>query len=172
MRVLTIALATVVASLAPALRQDTTPIVTEGVVQAPVAAVWKAWTTSEGLRAWLAPHAEIDLRIGGLMRTNYDRDGRLGDARTIENTILSFEPGRMLSIRVAKFPRDFPFPNAIGDMWTVMYFEPAGDDRTRLRIVGLGFRTDEESQKMRAFFERGNAVTLQQLQSHFTGTAR
>ena len=32
-----------------------------------------------GLRSWLAPHAEIDLRIGGLMRANYDSRGALGD---------------------------------------------------------------------------------------------
>lgn len=151
--------------------QETGPIVSEAVIDAAAEKVWAAWTTSAGLRAWLAPHATIDLRIGGLMRANYNQHGTLGDPQTIENTILSWEPGRMLSIRVTRFPRDFPFPTAIGDMWTVIYFEPVGENRTRLRIVGLGFRADAESQKMRAFFERGNAVTLQQLQKHFPGPA-
>lgn len=60
-------------------------IVTEGVVSAPVAAVWNAWTTTAGLTSWMAPHADIDLRIDGRMRSNYDPKGSLGDPGTIEN---------------------------------------------------------------------------------------
>ena len=152
--------------------QDVGPIVSEGLVDAPLEAVWAAWTTGDRLRSWLAPHAEIDLRVGGLMRTNYNPRGALGDPQTIENTVLSFDPGRMLSIKVAKTPDGFPFPNAIQQMWTVVYFEAAGPDRTRVRVVSLGFRPDEESQKMRAFFERGNATTLEQLQRHFSRMRR
>jgi uncharacterized protein YndB with AHSA1/START domain len=148
--------------------QDVSPIVTEGTVEAPVDSVWAAWTTSDGLRAWLAPHAEIDLRVGGAMRTNYDPAGVLGDRHTIENTVLSFEPRRMLSIRVAKAPDDFPFANAIQHMWTVMYLEEAAPGRSRLRVVSLGFRPDDESQRMRSFFDRGNAATVRALQRHFS----
>lgn len=152
--------------------QDISPIVSEGLVEAPVAAVWAAWTTSEGLRSWLAPHADMDLRVGGLMRTNYSARGALGDPQTIENTVLSFEPRRMISIKVSKAPHGFPFPHAIREMWTVIYFEAAGPGRTKVRVVGLGFRPGEESQRMRAFFERGNATTLEQLQRHFSGGPR
>lgn len=152
--------------------QSTDRIVSDITIEAPVEAVWAAWTTSDGLRAWLAPHAETDLRVGGSMRTNHKADGALGDPGTIENTILSFEPQRMLSIKVAKAPAGFPFPNAVRTMWTVLYFEPEGADRTRLRVVGLGFGPDEESQKMRAFFEKGNEFTLKQLQSHFSKKPR
>jgi uncharacterized protein YndB with AHSA1/START domain len=152
--------------------QDVSPIVTEGTVEAPVDSVWAAWTTSDGLRAWLAPHAEIDLRLGGAMRTNYNAAGALGDPQTIENTVLSFEPRRMLSIRVAKAPDDFPFANAIQHMWTVLYLEEAGPGQTRLRVVSMGFRADDESQRMRAFFERGNAITVQAIQRHFSARSR
>ena len=168
----TAVLALVVILAGPASAQDARPIVSEVVVEASVETVWAAWTTGEGLRAWLAPHAEIDLRLGGLMRTNYNPQGTLGDPQTIENSILSFEPGRMLSIRVTKFAPDFPFPNAVGDMWTVIYLEPAGGGRTRVRVVGLGFGADDESERMRAFFDRGNAVTLRQLQNHFSRASR
>ena len=142
-------------------------IVTEGVVNAPVTAVWSAWATTPGLKSWLAPHAEIDLRIDGLMRSNYDPKGSLGDPGTIENRVLAYEPERMLSIKVAKAPEKFPFKSRIGDMWTVLYFQPTPDGKTTLRIVGMGFGTDDESQKMKEFFKQGNAYTLAQLQQHF-----
>lgn len=145
----------------------TESIVSEGVVAAPTAAVWNAWSTASGLRAWLAPHADVDLRIDGLMRANYDPQASLGGPGTIENRILSYEPGRMLSIRVARAPENFPFKARVAEMWTVLHFEPTADGNTLLRIVGMGFGADKESQKMKEFFRRGNAYTLAQLQQHF-----
>jgi len=35
--------------------QDVSPIVHDGIVEAPLEAVWAAWATSDGLRSWLAP---------------------------------------------------------------------------------------------------------------------
>lgn len=145
----------------------TESIVAEGIVNAPVEAVWNSWTTAAGLKSWLAPHADIDLRIEGLMRTNYDPNGSLGDPGTIENRVLAYDPERMLSIKVAKAPERFPFKSKVGDMWTVLYFQPTPDGKTSIRIVGMGFGTDEESQKMKEFFKQGNAFTLKQLQKRF-----
>jgi len=145
----------------------TESIIAEGVVEAPVASVWSAWATTAGLKAWLAPHADIDLRIDGLMRSNYDPKGSLGDPGTIENRVLAYEPERMLSIKVARAPEKFPFRSRVGDMWTVLYFNPTSDGKTTLRIVGMGFGSDEESLKMKEFFRQGNAFTLAQLQKRF-----
>ncbi len=145
----------------------TESIATEGIVNAPVADVWDAWATTAGLRSWLAPHADIDLRIDGTMRSNYDPKGSLGDPGTIENKVLAYEPQRMLSIKVAKVPDKFPFKETIGDMWTVLYFQSTTDGKTALRIVGMGFGSDDESQRMKKFFEQGNAYTLSQVQKRF-----
>lgn len=155
-------------TLLPAARA-TDSIVSEGVIDAPVAAVWTAWTTSDGLRAWLAPHADIDLRLDGLMRANYDPQGRLGDPGTILNRILAYEPERMLAIRVTQAPEKFPFRAIVGEMWTVLHLTPTADGKTHLRIVGLGFGPGEEARKMRAFFQQGNDYTLAHLQQHFKG---
>ena len=140
------------------------PIKTTGVVAAPRSEVWKAFTTSKGAESWMVAHADIDLKIGGLMRAHYDPKGELGDEQTIENTILSFDPERMYSIKNTKAPKTFPFPKAIQSMWTVVYFDDAGEGKTRVTVVGLGFTDDEESQKLREFFQRGNEVTMQRLQ--------
>ena len=144
-------------------------LVTEGMIEGPVDAVWAALATKEGQESWNVAHAEIDLKIGGKMRTHYDATGRIGDPDTIENTILCFEPNRMLSIQVTNPPAKFPFKNAIKNMWTVIYFENAEPSRTWLRIIGVGYGDDEESRKLRGFFDKGNAYTLKKLQEKFAG---
>ena len=61
----------------------------------------------------------------------------------------------MLSFRTTKAPGNFPYPG-ITQTWTVTYFESAGTGKTRVTARMFGFGEDEQSQKMRAFFERGN----------------
>jgi hypothetical protein len=115
---------------------------------------------------------EIDLRIGGKMRSVYDAKAELGGPQTIENTILSFEPERMLSIKNTKAPEGFPHAEAIKNMWSIVYFDEAGPNRTRVRIVGLGFTGDEAALKLRKHFDAGNAYTLRKLQEHFAKKAK
>jgi uncharacterized protein YndB with AHSA1/START domain len=146
-------------------------LVHEGIVAAPVKDVWAAFTTKKGQESWMVSHSEIELKIGGLMRTHYDPKGKIGDPKTIENTIISYDPERMISIKVTKTPEGFPFPNAVKDMWTIVYFEAISPQTTRVRFIGLGFGDDEESKKMRAFFDRGNAYTLKTLQERFASKA-
>jgi uncharacterized protein YndB with AHSA1/START domain len=146
---------------------DESSQVTEGIIDAPLDAVWDALATKKGQEAWNVAHAEIDLKVGGKMLTHYDAKGKIGDPNTIENIILAFEPKKMLTIKVGKPPEKFPFKEAIQNVWTVIYFEDAGPNRTRLRLVGLGYGSDEGSKKLRAFFEKGNAYTVQKMQEHF-----
>lgn len=147
---------------------DSSRQVTEGIIDAPRAAVWEALATKKGQEAWNVAHAEIDLKVGGKMLTHYSPEGKIGDPNTIENIILAFEPERMVTIKVGKPPEKFPFKEAIKRVWTVIYFEDVGPNKTRLRLVGLGYGDDDESKKMRAFFEKGNAYTLQKMQEYFT----
>jgi uncharacterized protein YndB with AHSA1/START domain len=141
-----------------------TPLVHEAVVAAPVDDVWRAWSTSTGLSAWLAPQAAIDLRIGGSLRVSYDGSGIASDTAVV-NEILAFDPRRMLAFRVTKAPTDFQFATAVATMWTVVYFEPVGDSATRVRVVVNGLGSD--ATEARAFFESGNAQTLQRLVERF-----
>jgi uncharacterized protein YndB with AHSA1/START domain len=138
------------------------PLVTEGFINAPVSEVWRLFTTSEGFKSTGVAHAEVDLRIGGAIRSHYDPNGRLGDAQTIVNEILAYEPERMLALRIRQAPDDFPFKNAMQNTWTVIYFAPAGE-MTQVRIVGLGYGDDPESIAMREFFEKGNRITLDRM---------
>jgi uncharacterized protein YndB with AHSA1/START domain len=143
------------------------PLVHEAVIDGSPDDVWAAFTTKAGIESWMVAHAEIDLRIGGKLRTHYRKEGMLGDEGTIENTILCYDPKKMISIKVATFPKGFRFPKAIENMWTNIYFEPAGASRTKVTVRGLGWTEDEESQQMRKFFDSHNKQTLDSLIGRF-----
>lgn len=147
------------------------PLVHEAVVDAPVVRVWEAFTVKQQIERWMVAQAEIDLRVGGRWLTHYDPKGKLGDAQGIEHVVLAYDPQRMLAFRTVKCPETFPFKRAMESVWSVVYFEPVEGGKTRVRLHGLGYGSDEESKRMRAFFEKGNAWTLHQLQKLFSTPA-
>src|SRR5262245_23373366 len=87
-----------------AAQADDVSFVNEGIVDAPVADVWKVWSTSEGYKVLGPALAEVDLRVGGTIRSRYRADGVLGDSETIENVILAYEPPTMMAIQITKPP--------------------------------------------------------------------
>lgn len=143
------------------------PQVTEGFVNAPVAEVWRLFTTAEGYKASGADKAEVDLRVGGTIRTHADPKGTLGDAQTLVNEILAYEPERMLAIRIGKAPASYQFTQARAGTWTVIYFTKSGEDMTHVRIVGLGFGDDEPSQALRRAFADDNRRTLDHIAKRY-----
>ena len=143
------------------------PLVHTAIVNAPVSEVWKAWTTKEGITSWMVASGEIDLRVGGKMRTSYTKGSDLTGPDVIENSILCLDPQRMLSIKIAKAPERFPFQRAMQNVWTVIYFEPVEEKRTKVTCRMIGFDHEEESVKMRLFFLQGNQQTLDALVKHF-----
>jgi uncharacterized protein YndB with AHSA1/START domain len=161
----------VLLALSATAQADEISFVNEGVVEAPVDAVWAVFATSEGYKALGPALAEVDLRVGGTIRSRYRGDGTLGDAETIENTILAFEPPTMMALRIAKTPESFPFKNAWKSTWTVLTLVPVDGGKTRIRVASLGYGADEESVAMRKFFEAGNQTTIENVQRHFGGSA-
>ena len=142
-------------------------IVSETVVDAPADRVWAAFTTREGMESWMVANGDIDLRVGGLIRTSYRKGADLDGDTAIHHTILSFDPGRMLSYRTVKSPKDFPFAGVIGQTWTVIYLDAVDATRTKVTVKMLGYTNAAASQKMRAFFEVGNRATLDALVKRF-----
>jgi len=151
---------------------DISPQVTEGIVNAPPAEVWRCFSTPEGYKNLGVAKCDMDFRIGGLIRSHYDPAGTLGDPGTIQQRILAYEPLRSLSIRIAQPPEKFPFQNAWKETWTVISLTDLGDGRTSLRITGMGYTADDESQKMREFFRTGNAWVMKKLQAHYDGSVK
>jgi uncharacterized protein YndB with AHSA1/START domain len=149
---------------------DEISFVNEGVIPAPVDEVWKVFSTSEGYKKLGPALAEVDLRVGGTIRSRYRTDGELGDAETIENVIVDYRAPVMMAIRISKPPASFPFKEAWRSTWTVLTLTPT-DDGTHLRATSYGYGTDEESLAMRRFFEAGNQQTIETLRRHFGARA-
>lgn len=139
---------------------ETPSFVNETTINAPVSELWKVWSTSQGYKLLGPAMADVDFRIGGLIRSRYSATGVLGDEQTIENRILAYEPMRMIAIRIDKPPKGFPFKEAWKKTWTVITMTETAPNRTHLRVASMGFGPDEESISMRRFFEVGNAATL------------
>jgi uncharacterized protein YndB with AHSA1/START domain len=163
------ALATIVVALCATsvFAQGTEVVTTEAIVAAPIQDVWRAWTTREGMESWMVGKTDFELKVGAIWHTSYDKTSSLDDDTTIHQQLLAYDPGRMIAIRTVKPPKGFPFPNAIAKTWTVTYLEPVGESRTRVVARMFGFTPDDESQKMRVFFERGNQMTLDSLVKYF-----
>ncbi|MBS1713268.1 MAG: SRPBCC domain-containing protein [Armatimonadetes bacterium] len=144
-------------------------LVHAAIVPGPVKDVWRAFTTTEGIKSWMVAEGDVDLKIGGKIRTGYQPGTDLSGPDAIENTIIAFDPERMLAIRNTKSPETFPFKKAISQVWTVVYFDPIGAEKTRVTSKMIGFRREDESMKMRRFFMDGNKQTLNSLIKHFEG---
>lgn len=146
---------------------DKHTVTQEAVLPAPIAEVWNSFTTGAGQESWNVAHATVDLKVGGVMQTHYRKEGKLGDEGTIENTILSYDPLHMISFRVTRFPKGFPFPNAVKTLWHVLYFEAVDATHTKVTLRGLGYTDDTESQQMRSFFQAGNETTMKAWTNYF-----
>ena len=147
------------------------PLVTEGVVDAPVAALWSVFSTAEGYKRLGVAKAELDLRPGGTVRSAYDPNTPLDGEGAIWQQILAYEPQRMIAFRIARPPKGFPFMEAYKSVWSVVTLADLGDGRTNVRIAMVGWTPDAESQAMREFFRTGNDWVMKKLQSSYGAPA-
>ncbi|MFG0275628.1 MAG: SRPBCC domain-containing protein [Phycisphaerales bacterium] len=141
----------------------------DAVINAPVAEVWAAFTTGEGYTALGVPKAEVDLRVGGSIRSSYNPESSLNDDDTIVNTILAYAPERMLAMRNTQAPANFPLGPALQKTWSVTTLEPLGPDATRVSITGYGWGDDPASQQAYTYFKQGNQIVLDTMKAALEG---
>jgi uncharacterized protein YndB with AHSA1/START domain len=142
----------------------------EVVMDAPVAKVWKAFTTPEQMRHFIAPVVALDLRPGGIWEASYDPDGKIGIPGNIQNEVLVFVPDKLLAIRIKAAPPRFPHLEVAKAVWTVIWFDDIGGAKTRVTIEMLPWKRSSESDVLYNFFEAGNDVTLRRARDYFAGT--
>jgi uncharacterized protein YndB with AHSA1/START domain len=113
----------------------------EGTFEAPVEAVFDAWTSPEVMRRWLhpapdwgTPEADVDLRVGGTVRVVMRRpDGSQAEARG--RYMLIDRPHRLVMAWV------FDDDPANEQLLELTFTE--SDGATTVRLLNTGISTDE-----------------------------
>lgn len=135
------------------------------LIHMPADELFRQFTTPEGIvNAWSVAEAKVDFRAGGQIRTSYEPGADLDAPTAIVNTILSFEPNRMLSLK-ATAPAGSPawLDLVCRETHSVIRFDPVSPSVTRLSISGIGYKQGGAWDEAYTFFDRGNQWTLDQM---------
>lgn len=156
----------VVSFVAAAAGEDRSVMRWEVVVNGSLEETWAAFTVKEEIEQWMVPVCEIDLRLGGTMKTNYDKNAGIGGPGTIVHHILAYEPKRMISSRFDA-PENAQVAKVAEATWGVTRLEPIGPAQTRVIFTSCGWGEGEAWDAARKFFEKGNAYTFEKLKKYF-----
>jgi uncharacterized protein YndB with AHSA1/START domain len=136
------------------------------VVDAPVAAIWQAWTTSEGVPTFMGLGAEVELRPRGAFRVLFDRNGKSPIERGNDGQILAFEPMKFLSIT---WMTPMFMPELRGESTSiVLHFMPICDGKTtRIDLVNTGYGFGPKWREAFTYNSKGWVTVLSRLAYRF-----
>jgi uncharacterized protein YndB with AHSA1/START domain len=129
--------------------------------------VWNAFTTTDGVRSWAVPVAQVDFRLGGIWESTYNLDGQIGAPGNIKNRFLSFVPLRMVSFQAVAAPPTFPYRELLENIFTVVEIDDASAGTVRVTVSMMGYASGEGYDTIYRHFEAGNAYSLRQLRKRF-----
>ncbi len=133
-------------------------LIFEVTIPASRTAVWRAFTTSDGLSTWLTPGTVVDLRRGGEWTAHFP-GGKTGGG-----TIIDFVPEREITL-AAMAPESFPTVRA--ERTNARFRFAAHGDSTTVRLVQTGWKTGEEWDKAYDYLAQGNVQLLETLRRRF-----
>jgi len=136
-------------------------------VPAPRQAVFDAIATADGFRSWAVPVAAIDLRIGGIIESNYNASASIGDRENIKNEIVAYLPGRMLALRNVQSPPTFANSELFQRTATIIEFNIIDANNTRVTITNAGYGRGEGFARLYDQFEWADAFSLAELRARF-----
>jgi uncharacterized protein YndB with AHSA1/START domain len=123
-------------------------------LEAPSAAVWELLATTHGLRRLASDEALVELEPGGVYRLWPGNDQR----------VLAFVPGELLVVS-GSAPPQFPAVRE-GGTWATLAVEPRGERGSRLRMVLMGWRQDDDQwDRAYDYFLENNPVFLRHVRS-------
>lgn len=139
-------------------------LVQRGEFDVPVEELWKAYVTEEGWTSWASPVAEIDLRVGGTIRTHYGEGAKIGDPGTNTLHIVNYVPNKLLTLR-AEIGERWPeiMKQDADNLSNVILFEELGEKRCRVLSYGIGYRQSPEYDSLLQFFSQANEDLMRKL---------
>jgi uncharacterized protein YndB with AHSA1/START domain len=147
--------------------QENLVLIQELTINAPIEPVWAAFTTKEGWQSWSVPLAEVDFRLGGAVRSNYEKNGKIGDKNTIVNHIINYVPNKLITLQAELSPH-FPefMKKDAKDFYNVIYFEEISKSETKISSYGIGYKKNEKYLSLLKFFITANESVYKKLISY------
>jgi uncharacterized protein YndB with AHSA1/START domain len=140
-------------------------IVKEAVVNASPEAVFKAWSTSEGIATFFAPEARIEARPGGPFEVYINPYAQPGMKGADDMRVLGVQENRMISFTWNAPPH---LPQARAQRtFVVVRMQPEGSG-TRVRLVHTGWGDGGEWDQAYAYFDRAWGNVMKNLEKRFT----
>ena len=138
----------------------------QGVVKAPIADVWKAWTTREGIRSFFAPDANVDLRPGGLYEMYMNPFAEPGMRGADDMRVMAVQEPTMLTF-TWNAPPSNPEIRKQRTM-VIVRLKSLDDASTEVTIHHLGWGESEKWDEAYRYFDRAWGNVLANLQKRFT----
>jgi uncharacterized protein YndB with AHSA1/START domain len=134
-------------------------------VKAPVGAVWKAWTTTEGIKTFFAPDANVDARVDGPFEIYINPLAPPGQKGGDGMRFLALQENRMLTF-TWNAPPSLPEARAQRTYVTVR-MKPVGDAETMVTLHHGGWGDGGQWDQAHAYFDRAWGNVLANLQKRF-----
>jgi uncharacterized protein YndB with AHSA1/START domain len=123
----------------------------EFVLDAPVAAVWAAWTTEAGITSFFAPGCHVESHVDGAYEIFFAPGAPAGQRGADGMRILGYEPQKRLSFTWNAPPRFASIRSQRTQV--VVELEAVGTQQTRLRFTHQGWGDGPEWDPVYAYFD-------------------
>lgn len=138
----------------------------EATVNAPVPAVWRLWTTSDGAKEFFAAEANIELRIDGAYEIFFDLSKPRGDQGSEGMRIIGFQKNKMLTFTWNAPPhlREARRQRTV----VIVRFHELATSQTRVRLRHIGWGEGGEWDAAFEYFRRAWPMVFANLERRFT----
>jgi len=141
-------------------------------VPAPVSDVWKAWTTTDGVKSFFAPDASVNLKVGGEFEVHFDKTAPEGKRGSEGCKILAFDPERLL-LFTWNAPTQYASVRDGNDKtWVIIELSDLAACSTLVSLTHLGWKNGEEWDKVYDYFAVAWPKVLTWLRDRFTDGPR
>lgn len=136
------------------------------IVHAPLADVWKTWTTKEGV-AFIAEDAKIELQVGGAYEWYFSKDAPEGQRGGEGCRVLSFVPQQEISCSWNAPPK-IPALRTAGTKTQVnISFRSITDQQTMILLSQHGLGEGKDWDEYYVYFQNAWSVVMLSCEEHF-----